>query len=667
MFCVFSFLAMFLLSACVEEPKYILPDSPQKRVTSLGGEERSDSDEEESDSSSSKEDTETSDAPGGTDSGSESESESESDASDKGSESKEDGSAQRGQDQLPVATRATLPSTQKNFPVPSEAVNQTIQAAAAEQNQNDSAPNTPIDRDSKEWSMWGGSPDRNMVNSTTGVTLEFDLEEKRVLWKAPLGSQTYGNPVYANGKVLVGTNNGGGYRPKYPAAEDKGVLLCFDAKDGKFLWQLTRDKMESGRVNDWPLQGICSAPVVVGDRLWVVTNRCEVMCLDLNGFYDDENDGDTSEVDSEKEDADIIWSLDMYENEALGVFPHNLATSSPLLYKDTLYLVTSNGVDEAHLEVPSPRAPCFLGLNKDTGEIVFEDNPPEDRILHGQWSSPCFGVVNDVPQIIFPGGDGWIYAYHADSHEMLWKFDLNPKETVWELGGLGTRNSIIGTPVFHENSVIIGVGQDPEHGEGVGHLWRIDATKSGDISAELGELGSPGEPNPDSAAIWHYGGVDEEDEPIYRRTMSTVAIHDGLLFAADLSGFVHCIDFETGKRYWVHDLKAAIWGSPLYVDGKVMIGDEDGRLTIFDASKEYALKRQKVDAKLAELKKAMRASDDDDAIKKMREESKELMASVAPEFRESPSSSIYTTPTIASGVLFISDRATLYAIQATKQ
>lgn len=523
-----------------------------------------------------------------------------------------------------------------------------------------------IDRDIAQWPMWGGAPDRNMVNPTTGLNLDFEFAGNRLIWEAQLGSQTYGNPIYSNGHVLVGTNNGAAYRDKYPAEEDKGILLCFDAKSGELLWQLTRDKMPSGRVNDWPLQGICSTPVIEGERVWVVTNRCEVMCLDLNGFHDDENDGMTDEVDADKLDADIIWSIDMYEE--LGVFPHNLATSSPLLNGDNLYLVTSNGVDEAHLEVPSPRAPCFLGLNKDTGEIVFEDNPPEDRILHGQWSSPCVGVVDGKKQLIFPGGDGWVYAYDGESHELLWKFDLNPKDTLWELGGAGTRNSIIGTPVFFENSVIVGVGQDPEHGEGVGHLWRIDATKTGDVSAELGEIGQQGEPNPNSAAIWHYGGTDEEDEPMFRRTMSTAAIHDGLLFISDLSGFVHCLDFETGERLWMHDLMAAVWGSPLYVDGHIMIGDEDGRLTIFDASKDYAMKRKEVDAKIADLKQKMRESDDDDAVRSMRAESKELAKSIAPEVRESESgSSIYSTPTIADGVLFISDRSRLYAIQATNQ
>lgn len=520
-----------------------------------------------------------------------------------------------------------------------------------------------IDRDPSVWPMWGGAADRNMVNPAKGINFDFNLEDKGVLWTTKLGSQTYGNAIVSGGKVLVGTNNGAGIRPKYKADDDKGVLLCFDSTSGKFSWQLTRDKLPSGRVNDWPLQGICSAPVVSGNRLWVVTNRCELMCLDLNGFHDGNNDGTVvNEVDTEKEDADIIWSLDMYKD--LNVFPHNLATSSPVLYGDYIYILTSNGVDEAHLEVPAPDAPCFLAVHKDTGKVVFKANPPKENILHGQWGSPAVGKIGGVPQAVFPGGDGWVYSYHATTFELLWKFDLNPKDTKWELGGSGSRNSIIATPVIHNESVVIAVGQDPEHGEGVGHLWRIDGTLRGDISAELGKIGEPGKKNPKSGAIWHYGGAGEDGEPIFRRTMSTVAIHNGLVFAADLSGFVHCVDFKTGKRYWVHDLMSAIWGSPLYVDGKVMIGDEDGRLTIFDAGKDYAEKRKLVDAEIHKLELKKKKTRDRKERKEIRNQIKKIKSTVAPVQIESESgSAIYSTPTIANGVLFLTDRAKLYAVE----
>ncbi|MCO6458918.1 MAG: PQQ-binding-like beta-propeller repeat protein, partial [Pirellulaceae bacterium] len=478
-----------------------------------------------------------------------------------------------------------------------------------------------------DWPMWGGTIHRNMVNQTTGVPIDFKPAAKvedgqRLAWVATLGSQTYGNPVVASGKVFVGTNNGGGHRPKHPADEDRGVVLCVEEQTGKLLWQLTREKLPTQRVNDWPEQGICSTLFVEGDRAWLVTNRCELMCVDIEGFHDGENDGPyTEEVDNEPQDADIVWKLDMMED--LGVFPHNLATASPVVHGDLVFVLTSNGVDEAHLEIPSPRAPSFLAVNKVTGEIVWEDNTPFDKILHGQWSSPALGEVNGRMQVYMPGGDGWLYAMDAMTGEHIWKFDLNPKDSKWELGGRGTRNNLISTPVFFQNSVVLAVGQDPEHGEGVGHIYRIDATKTGDVSP----VTEDNQPNPNSGQIWHFGGIDEDGSVtgekgrlIFRRTISTAAIHDGLVFAADLTGYLHCLDFETGKRYWEYDTLAAVWGSPMVVDGKVFLGDEDGDVVILAASKEL----------------------------------KKLDEKVFP-------SSIYSTPTIANGKIFVSDRSRLYA------
>ncbi|MGI9516707.1 MAG: PQQ-binding-like beta-propeller repeat protein, partial [Pirellulaceae bacterium] len=364
-------------------------------------------------------------------------------------------------------------------------------------------------------------------------------------------------------------------------------------------------------------------------RLWVVTNRCELMCVDISGFADG-NDGLTDEVDQEMQDADIIWNLDMI-NE-LGVFPHNLATSSPLVYEDMVYVLTSNGVDEAHLELPSPRAPSFLAVNKESGEVVWESNAPFDQVLHGQWGSPTMGLVNGQAQIYFPGGDGWLYALDAKTGEEIWKFDMNPKDSLWELGGAGSRNAVIATGVFKDNSLLIAVGQDPEHGEGVGHLWRIDCTKTGDISPEIGEIGEVGEANPDSGVIWHYGGSDDtgevtgrEGRSIFRRTMSTVAIADGMVFAADLSGFVHCIDYESGERHWEHDLFSGVWGSPMVADGKMFIGTEDGSLVVLEANPADVNVMKVIDT--------------------------------------INNSSIYSTPTIANGNMYITDRTRLYSVK----
>ncbi|MDA1044398.1 MAG: PQQ-binding-like beta-propeller repeat protein [Verrucomicrobia bacterium] len=449
-----------------------------------------------------------------------------------------------------------------------------------------------------DWPCWGGSPVRNMVNDVEkNMPTEWDVTSgKNIKWSAVLGSQTYGNPVIADGKVFVGTNNEGMRDPNIK--DDEGVYMCFGEADGTFRWQALHDKLAAGRVNDWPRQGVCSTMFVEDDRAYYVNNRCELVCVDALGFLDGENDGIQDEQYKGDDKADIVWSYDMMEE--LFVFPHNLATSSPLIAGDLVLLLTGNGVDEGHLSMPSPTAPAFIAVDKNTGKLVWEFSDI-GNVLHGQWSSPAYGVVGGEPQVVFPGGDGWVYAIDARTGKLIWKFDCNPKGSVWKLGGSGTRNNLIATPVIHDNAVFIGVGQDPEHGTGIGHLYRIDATGKGDVT--------------ESGRVWHMGGED------FGRTMTTVAIRDGLLYTCDLGGYFYCVDAKTGKLYWKHDLMAAVWGSPMIVDGKVYIGDEDGDVLIVKHSKIF-----------------------------------EVINEV------NMGSAVYTTPSPANGVLYIATRSHLYAI-----
>jgi outer membrane protein assembly factor BamB len=340
----------------------------------------------------------------------------------------------------------------------------------------------------------GGTPHRNNTPEGRNVPTDWDVKIGRnIKWSVPLGSQSYGNVVVANGQVYVGTNNGAGYLPRYPSTTDLGVLLCLRETDGTLLWQYSGEKLPTGLAHDWPQIGLCSSPVVEDDRLWFVTNRNEVVCLDAKGFYDDEDDGPVKGVRGKSVDADsvteadVVWSLDLMKE--LGVQQHNAATCAPTIWGDILFICTSNGIDQQHQFIPAPDAPSFLALDKHTGKILWTDNSPGRKMLHGQWSCPAVGVFNNVPQVIFAGGDGWLYSFRADRWDEgkpipVWKFDCNPKNSVFALQR-GTRNPIIAVPVIHDGLVYAAVGEDPEHGEGPGHLWCVDPTRRGDVSAEL--------------------------------------------------------------------------------------------------------------------------------------------------------------------------------------
>ncbi len=500
---------------------------------------------------------------------------------------------------------------------------------------------------SKDWPQWCGSGERNNTPSGENIPLEWNIKTgKNIRWSMKLGSETYGNPVVANGKVYVGTNNGAGYLSRYPKTVDLGVLLCFRESDGQFLWQHSNEKLPSGRVNDWPHQGVCCAPLVDGDRLWYVTNRGEVVCLDTEGFHDGENDGPfTGEPNENQDEADVIWKLDMMKE--LRVFQHNMCSCSVTSAGDYLFVNTSNGVDEGHKILPEENAPSFICLDRNTGKVLWTDNSPGGNVLHGQWSSPTYGMIAGSPQVIFGGGDGWVYSFDPvgenGKSKLLWKFDANPKDSIYLLSGRATRNHIIGTPVIYNEKVYVAVGEDPEHGEGNGHLWCIDPTRRGDVSPTIVyNTSDPMKPiphkrlqalvekegdferdNPNSAVIWHYVGSDpEEFETTMHRSIGSVAIKNDLLYIIDFSGLVHCLDANTGETHWTYDQLAASWGSPLIVEDRVYVCDEDGDVTIFALSSEMKI--------LGE---------------------------------NSMNSAVYTSPIVANDTIFIANRNRIFAIQ----
>src|SRR5262249_32956658 len=147
-----------------------------------------------------------------------------------------------------------------------------------------------------DWPMWGGTPDRNMVSNMKGLPTDWDVKTKKnVKWVAKLGSQSYGNPVVADGKVFIGTNNENPRDPKLTGVG--GVLMAFGGSAGEFLGQQTPEKRAAARANDWPYQGVASSPLVEGNRLYYVSNRGVVWCLDTNG--------------GPSHDAKPIWSFDM--------------------------------------------------------------------------------------------------------------------------------------------------------------------------------------------------------------------------------------------------------------------------------------------------------------------------------------------------------------------
>lgn len=443
-------------------------------------------------------------------------------------------------------------------------------------------------------------------------------EDQRIQWVGRLGSTTMRAPVVADGQVYVGTNNENAWQERYPKDIDLGVLLCFRESDGQFLWQHANPKTRTGREHDWPQMGITSRPCVEGDRLWYITNRAEIVCLDTQGFRDGENDGSvTDESHTGRQDADIIWRLDMMKD--LGVRPHNVSTCTIAVWQDRIFAVTGNGVGPSHLP-PVATAASFLALDKNSGKILWRDNSPGQNVLHGQWGSPTVIDRGANTQIVFPGGDGWLYSFSPfaskeGKSQLLWKFDCNEKESVWNLGGRGTRNNLLHGPTLFDDRLYIATGQDPEHGSGPGRLLCLDIDGRGDVSSHLvynkrrpdrviahrrvqacrSEEGDFTVRNDASALVWSFEQQDINndgefgDEETMSRSVSTIAIKDDLLFVSDINGILHCLDRHTGRQHWGYDTLSAVYSTPQIAGDHVYVGTEDGEILIFLANADRSI------------------------------------------------------------------------------
>ncbi|MBN1124835.1 MAG: PQQ-binding-like beta-propeller repeat protein [Sedimentisphaerales bacterium] len=439
--------------------------------------------------------------------------------------------------------------------------------------------------------QWGQQYTRNMISAETSLPTTFDPDTgQNFKWSVPLGTETWSTPVVGSGKILIGTNNA---KPRDPRLRgDRANLYCFNESDGSFCWQLVVPKIDGDPFKDWPRIGLCSTATIEGDLAYVVTNRNEVVCLDLDGQADG-NDGPYTDegrhmvpegndpVEVTKTDADILWLYDIVAER--GIYPHDGAHCSILIHGDFLYINTSSGLNERHDAVRVPDQPSLIVVHKKTGKLVaIENEGIGPRIFHSTWSSPALGVINGKERIIFCGGNGVCYAFEPVAEvpppgqiltlKRVWMYDFDPtapKENVHQYirNRETSPSNIKSMPVFHDGRVYITGGGDIWWGKNQAWLKCVDATSTGDIT-ETGHL-------------WSYSA-----DP---HCCSTPSVRDGLVFIGDCDGSVHCVDAKTGKGYWSHETGDEIWGSNLVADDKVYVGTRKGTFWVFAAAKEKNL------------------------------------------------------------------------------
>ena len=190
---------------------------------------------------------------------------------------------------------------------------------------------------------------------------------------------------------------------------------------------------------------------------------------------------------------------------------------------------------------------------------MWKSSLPGNDIIEGQWSNPVLGVVGGKEQVIFPGGDNFLYSFEPTTGKLIWKFNCqpirpkpNPNANPKEIP-----NYFISTPVVVGDRLYVGLGFYPgghPNPTKSSHFLCVDITKSGDVSPKNLDVKDPA--NKDSSCP-SLGLRRQRSFPrpeagaarsrFFETTISTASVAEGLVYIAEEASYVHCLDAKTGE------------------------------------------------------------------------------------------------------------------------
>ncbi len=381
-----------------------------------------------------------------------------------------------------------------------------------------------------------------ITSSVAGESVEvIEVGERSagdfVLWTQDIGHAAAAIARAEGAEVIIATNQFP--NPAEIATPQRiagGAVLCFESQNGTVRWGITHAHQDRDDSIVRSFAGVTSRPTIDGDRVFYVSNRGELICLDLEGLLDEEDDGlPEDEHAGEGTTADVVWRLDMISE--LGVFRVDSAAGnphcSPFVWEDIVFCVTGNGsafgagppAGEYH--VRAPNAPSFIAVKRESGDVLWSSKAPGKNLVYS-WSSPVVWTGGSEPVVIFPGGDGVLYCFAARTGELKAQIDLNKADATYWARGRGTRCFFIAPLVIEQNTIYAGLATDLYGKTFDAPLVAVSLRERDGLTASV---------------AWSFHDRD------FDCTYSRAIVHGPLVFtASEDTGSVFAIDRATGKR-----------------------------------------------------------------------------------------------------------------------
>jgi outer membrane protein assembly factor BamB len=370
-----------------------------------------------------------------------------------------------------------------------------------------------------DWPQWRG-PFFNGSTDETNLPDSWDWTED-VAWVSPLPGPSGATAIISNGKVFVTSMVNRG--PDF-------VALCFNAKDGKKLWE-KKVGSDSRRI---PRNNLASSsPVADGKRVFFLYASGDLVGFDYDG--------------------NKLWSRNIEAEHG------NLAlqfgySSSPMLYGNKLYVIAiRRNKPYRPPEAKEPLDSYIMAINPENGKTIWKQQRTTNTFDEGMetYSTPIPFVHNGHTEILNTGGD-FVTAHDPDTGKELWRFEYRTRKV---------RDSRIIPSLVTGDGLIFGTRH--KHG--------------GVFALEPGNADNSSE----ARIVWEFDGPSPD--------CSTPLYYQGRLYILD--GMTHgkvvtCLDPKTGHEFWQGKLggrgpwRASLTGA----DGKLYCINETGEIVVLDAN-----------------------------------------------------------------------------------
>ncbi len=407
------------------------------------------------------------------------------------------------------------------------------------------------------------------IEPVAPLTIEVRPNDINVVkWVAKIGNEG-GTPVVSNDCVLVGTDNG---QPRLQKETmNAGAVMCFDRGTGQFRWQILHARLPASTSD--MRNALFTEPAIKNGRVYYQNNRGEVICAPLAG-------------DMRRKSTKVVWKLDFINQ--LKVFKRDAIVNpvpSPLVDGDRVYCVTGNGsihgdenVPEMRSFVPNPDAPSFVAMDANTGNMLWQNSAPGKSICYGQWGSPAKLVVGKTDAILFPGGDGFLYALAPETGRILAKVNLNePGTKAWSYHQRGDVAFCSQRPLVKDHMIYLGLGQDQDMP--VGKRFPIICIDGKELLNRSSRQ---------RVIRWEYRNEE------FDGTLGAMAVAENRIYAISRTGCLLCIDRKWGHLNWMVSYEGSTRFPGIAIDGgRVYVPTDDSIWVYDDADVPRALLRYK--------------------------------------------------------------------------